>query len=126
MLIAAMFIGEPDLPVGFPLLVIFFVGLFTYPALLVALPAYLLLRRRMAIGPVACAIAGGLTGAVYWLALCLGVGSIPGVLPSILLGVGLMFVLGVLAGISFWLLVFWRDPRFARTPAESAEARPLA
>ena len=107
---------------------------FAYPpALLLGVPAYLLLRRRVRPSAVAVAIVGGLVAALPWLALGLlrlvssnpdpaWVGNCQTVLDGertwcgyleILKGTAqvtaLGFGLGLIGGLTFWFCVYWRS-----------------
>jgi hypothetical protein len=116
------------------LLVVIFGG---YPAtVLLGLPAYFVLRRRLSPGLIAVALAGGLIAAAPWPALMLlssnpddaWIGSCHTVIDGrttwcgYLEGmkfVALVFCLGATGGITFWICAVWRDARLVGCSAGS-------
>jgi hypothetical protein len=106
-----------------------------YPAtVLLGLPAYFLLRRRLSPKLVTVALVGGLIAAAPWPVLMLlspnphdaWIGSCQTVMDGrttwcgYLEGmkfVALVFCLGVIGGITFWICAIWRDARLLGSSA---------
>ena len=107
------------------------------PALVLGIPAYLALRRRVRPRPATLALAGGTIAilpwlwAMYWPGLRAGVSSQVGNCVSEINGattwcghlenakyLALIFAAGAVGGLAFWLCAAWRDPNLApKAPA---------
>jgi hypothetical protein len=112
------------------------------PALVLGLPAYLALRRRVRPRPATLALVGGAIAILpwlwimYWPGLRAGVSSQAGNCVSEIDGVttwcghlenvkylALIFAAGAVGGLAFWLCAVWRDPNLdPKAPERGAEA----
>jgi hypothetical protein len=125
--------GTPITSFGSQVMLVVIYG--PYPATaLLGLPAYLMLRRRLSPRFITVALAGGLIAAAPWSVLMLllpkpsdaWIGSCHTVIDGqttwcgYLEGIkfiGLVFGLGAIGGIAFWICAIWRDARLVGSSA---------
>jgi hypothetical protein len=107
---------------------------------LLGLPAYFMLRRRLSPRLITVALAGGLIAAAPWSVLMpllpnpsdAWIGSCHTVIDGhttwcgYLEGmkfVALVFGLGIIGGLAFWICAIWRDARLVRSSADNRSSQ---